>query len=126
MSDAAGKVLGGFRVEADEHVANCVSGTAEELGLLLGQVALIAGQLFLVDGRAARRYGPMEQALGHGRDQVERDAPGPGAVAGYGDRAGIAAESGDVLLDPAQCLHLVLEAEIAREKGVAGAHEALW
>lgn len=55
----------------------------------------------------------MEESLGHGGHEVQRHAYATCGFAKNCDTARVASKVGDILLDPAQCGHLIQVAPVA-------------
>lgn len=73
--------------------------------------------------RPALEYGFVEQALAHRRQQVKTHAGAPASFAEYRHAARVAVEPADVVLYPAQGLHLILHAVVAGKHFVLGAQK---
>ena len=65
--------------------------------------------------RGALGDGPTEQSARGGAGEQRKHRRGAGRLAERGHSIGVAPEGGDVLLDPAQCRHLVSQCEIVVE-----------
>ena len=64
-------------------------------------------------GHATLHDGAMEESLGHGGYDVQRHAYATRRLAKNCDTARVASKVGNILLDPAQCGHLIQVAPVA-------------
>ncbi len=100
---------------------------AEPDGQRFGDPARLLGRLHAEVGgkrRAALGHRSVEQTGGPRRHQLMHDGEGAGALAEQRDVIGIAAEGGDIALDPPEGQALVLEGHVAGRLGRLQAEEA--